>query len=378
MSNKNGNTKKQKIVIKIGTSTLTDEQGRVDLAFIKELADQVSILQTGNYEVLIVTSGAIIAGLNVLDMPSKRPDDMQTLQAAAAVGQVELIKQYAHAFETRGLRTAQVLLTRNDISNREAYLHARDTLQRLIELSVIPIINENDTVAVEEIRFGDNDTLAAQVAILIAADLVILLSDIEGLYSTDPRIDEDAELIRHIEGFTEEIVAAAGDTQTSKGSGGMVTKLEAARQLLAAGIPMVICEGHQKNVIIDVVSGEPIGTRFAGQNSGHSKARKLWNALSGSVKGSVVVDDGAAKALRERGSSLLPVGIIRVDGDFSKGDIIDIRIQSGFLIGRGVTRYSAENLNSIIGRSSEELADSGAIDASLRFEVMHRDEMVVF
>ena len=371
-------TTSRRVVIKIGTSTLTDEQGHIDSAYIDDLARQVSVLRSMDCEVMVVSSGAIIAGLEALNMPPNRPDDIPTLQAAAAIGQVELSKQYSQAFAPFGLRVAQVLLTRNDTSNREAYLHARDTLQRLLELGIIAVINENDTVAVDEIRFGDNDTLAAQVAILTAADLVILLSDIEGLYSTDPRVDEDAELIRHIAGFTEEIVAAAGCEGSSKGSGGMVTKLEAARQLMAAGIPMVICEGHYKDVVIEVVSGTPLGTRFTSEHGAQVKARKLWNALSGNVKGSVHVDDGAVKALRERGGSLLSVGIIKVEGDFLKGNIIDIRSMNGFLIGRGISHHDAEIVVRMMGRSSEELINSGLLDEQARCEVVHRDEMVIF
>ena len=372
------NEQAHRIVIKIGTSTLTDEKGRVSAAYISDLTRQVASLYEAGSEVIIVSSGAIIAGIEALDMPPQRPDDIPTLQAAAAIGQVELAKHYAQAFGASGLRVAQVLLTRNNIENREAYLHARDTLLRLLELGVVPIINENDTVAVDEIRFGDNDTLAAQVAILIKADLVILLSDIDGLYTADPRVDEDARLIRHIAGFTEEILAGAGHEGSSKGSGGMITKLEAARQLMAAGIPMVICEGRQKDVVIEVASGNRIGTRFASEQPNHLKARKLWSALSGSVKGAVVVDDGAVKALRERGGSLLPVGITQADGDFAKGNCIDIRTASGFLIGRGITQYAATDVERMVGLSSEKLADLNLLDKQGHHEIIHRDEMVIF
>jgi len=378
MSKHYGAEKAQRIVIKIGTSTLTTEQGGVDAAYIADLARQVASLRLEGKEIVIVTSGAIIAGLEALAMPPQRPDDIPTLQAAAAIGQVELIKHYARAFEVFDLCIAQVLLTRNDIIHREAYLHARDTLQRLMELGVIAVINENDTVAVEEIRFGDNDTLAAQVAILIGADLVILISDIDGLYTADPRVDEDARLIEHIAGFTEEIVSAAGCAGSSKGSGGMLTKLEAARQLMAAGIPMVICEGQRPDVIIEVVSGGLIGTRFASEHPAHTKARKLWNALSGNVKGSVVIDDGAVTALRERGSSLLSVGVTGLAGTFAKGNIIDIRSSSGFLIGRGISQHDAAQVTRMIGHSREELISLALIDEPARYEVIHRDEMVIF
>jgi glutamate 5-kinase len=365
-------------VIKIGTSTLTDESGKLDSRFFLELASQVAQLIAEGCEVLVVSSGAIIAGLEAFGLPPSRPGDIPTLQAAAALGQVELSRHYAAAFEPLGIKTAQVLLTRGDIANRESYLYARDTLQRLFEMGAVTVINENDTIAVDEIRFGDNDTLAAQVAILVKADLVILLSDIEGLYTADPRIDEDAQLIREIGAFTEEIVQAAGVAASGKGSGGMVTKLEAARLLMAAGIPMVICEGSRHGVVAEVVSGTNVGTRFEGGHAAHGKARKLWRALSGAVTGSVVVDDGAVKALRDRGGSLLPVGIVRVDGSFERGAVVDIRAQSGFLIGRGIIRYSAEALTSVAGMTSGALSSKDLPGASTKYEAIHRDEMVVF
>ncbi|MCL2756537.1 MAG: glutamate 5-kinase [Coriobacteriia bacterium] len=378
MSRQNKNGKAQRIVIKIGTSTLTDNQGRVDAAYIEDLARQVAMLRAQGKDVVIVTSGAIIAGLEALNLPPRRPDDIPTLQAAAAIGQVELTRHYAREFEAHGLCVAQILLTRNDIDRREAYLHARDTLHRLMELGAVAVINENDTVAVDEIRFGDNDTLAAQVAILIVADLVILLSDIEGLYTADPRVDEDARLIEHIAGLTEELVAGAGAAGSGKGSGGMVTKLEAARQLMAAGIPMVICEGHRENVILDVVSGLAVGTLFESEHNSQTHARKLWKALSGTVKGAVVIDDGAIFALRERGGSLLPVGVTAVSGSFMRGNIIDIRSASGFLIGRGISQHDASVVELIMGHSSDELPSLVSLEEPMKDEVVHRDEMVVF
>ncbi|MCL1847683.1 MAG: glutamate 5-kinase [Coriobacteriia bacterium] len=369
----------KRVVIKIGSSTLTDTQGRIDLPYIDQLAAQVQRLREQGSEVILVTSAAISAGLQALGMPPQRPNSMPVLQAAAAVGQLELAKVYAQVFANRGFKVGQILLTRFEIENRSTYLHARDTIEKLLELGVVPLINENDTVAVDEIRFGDNDTLAAQVAILVKADLCVLLSDIEGLYAADPRLVEDAELLENVGSFTEEIVNAAGESGSLSGSGGMVTKLEAARMLMAAGIPMVICEGHVPDAVIDAAAGKQVGTRFAQEDTRHSAgARKLWVALSGSAKGVIYVDDGAVKALREQGSSLLSVGVTRVAGSFIAGQAVNIRALDGFLIGRGITGFSSEELALAAGLKSTELAGHEQLGHLAQTEVIHRDQMVVF
>jgi glutamate 5-kinase len=379
----------RRLVVKIGTSTLTDDAGRIDVGYISALAGQVACLTSGGTEVVVVTSGAIIAGLESLGMPLRRPDDIPTLQAAAAIGQVELARRYADAFQAHGLLCAQILLTRHDIESRDTYLHARETLLRLIELGAICVINENDTVAVDEIRFGDNDTLAAQVAMLIKADLVVVLSDIDGLYSADPRLDEDARLIEQVASFSAEIVAAAGSAGTSKGSGGMATKLDAARFLMAAGIPMVICQGRRQNALIDAAGGTGIGTRFAKERQAQAPSRKLWRALAGKARGAAFIDDGAVAALRERGGSLLPVGVMAVEGEFTRGAVIDIRSAEGLPVGRGISRYDSQMLRGSLGKRSGEVRDSlagGSLAGDslagesnhTRTEVIHRDEMVVF
>jgi glutamate 5-kinase len=369
----------RRIVIKIGSSTLTSADGKLDVPYIEGLAAQAQALRVRGCEVIIVTSAAIAAGLETLGMPSARSESIPALQAAAAVGQLELTKAYAWAFEEQGIKVGQILLTRFEIENRATYLHARDTIETLLELGVVPLINENDTVAVDEIRFGDNDTLAAQVAILIKADLVILLSDIAGLYTADPRLDEDARLLETVGSFTEEIVNAAGEAGSARGSGGMVTKLEAARMLMAAAIPLVICEGHAPNAVIDAAYGRRVGTRFL-QEDGRRQAgaRKLWLALSGSVKGGVYVDDGAVRALRKRGSSLLPVGVQRVEGEFAAGQVVNIRTLGGFLIGRGITNYSSDELAVAAGRKSSDIATDASLTHLANTEAIHRDQLVVF
>jgi glutamate 5-kinase len=312
-------------------------------------------------------------------MPPSRPSDIPTLQAAAAVGQIELTQSYARAFASHDLKLAQILITKNDMTNRESYLHARDTLERLLELGIIPLINENDTIAIDEIRFGDNDTLAAHIAILVKADLVVLLSDIDGLYTADPRRSEDAELLERVEEFTREIVDAAGSAGSEKGSGGMFTKLEAARMLMAAAIPMVICEGHAQHAILNAAQGTLKGTRFEREDNGrHATARKLWLALTGTVCGTVIVDKGAVKALRERGSSLLPVGVVSLEGSFERGSVVDIRSEDGLLIGRGISNYSAAALAEAAGQRSSTLISSNTLASNGKTEVVHRDAMVIF
>ncbi|HBT94604.1 MAG TPA: glutamate 5-kinase [Coriobacteriia bacterium] len=370
---------RKRVIIKIGSSTLTDETGKVDADYIDDVASQVSQLWQQGFEVVIVTSAAITAGLEALSLPTARPNSIPMLQAAAAVGQLELSKVYSHALAKHKLAVGQILLTRFEIENRTTYLHARDTIEQLLELGVVPLINENDTVAVDEIRFGDNDTLAAQVAILIKADLVILLSDIDGLYTADPRIDEDAKLLESIGSFTEEIIASAGLAGSNRGSGGMVTKIEAARMLMAASIPMIICEGHVPDVIVDTALGKQIGTRFASSDNGHRYgARQLWLALSGSVKGTVFIDDGAVRALREQGGSLLAVGVKRVEGGFEAGQAWDIRSLENSLIGRGICGYSSDELMLAAGKRTSEIGDNKLLGHLAGTEVIHRDQMVVF
>lgn len=368
----------RRIVIKVGTSTLTDDRGRINLAYIARLIEQISIIKRRGTEVVLVTSGAITAGLEKLGLASERPDEMAILQAAAAIGQVELIRQYTYCANNCDMTVGQILVTRGITSDRHAYLHARTTILRLLELGALPIVNENDTIAVDEIRFGDNDTLAATVATLINADLVILLTDIEGLYTADPRKDSDAELLRHIGTLTEDIIAAAGGVGSKSGSGGMATKVEAARVLMLAGIPTVICEGHRYNALQDIISGDDVGTRFdAEADKPTINAKKLWIALGDKAHGNIYVDAGAARALKDRGSSLLPVGIIDVDGSFQASSVVNIRDDKGYLIGRGITRYSSDEILAYKGMRSSQIGSSPNGQTMVE-EVIHRDEMIVF
>lgn len=368
----------RRIVVKVGTSTLTRESGRIDLTFMNSLMDQIAEVRAKGTQVVLVSSGAITAGLEILGMSSDRPDDIPTLQAAAAIGQVEIARQYAYCAQSADIVTAQVLITRQVTSDRSSYLHARNTLDRLLELGVLPIVNENDTVAVDEIRFGDNDTLAATVASIINADLVILLSDIAGLYTADPRKSDDAQLIDHVGSFTEELVGVAGGVGSKTGSGGMITKVEAARVLMRAGIPMVICEGHVDHALERAISGKGVGTLFSSENEQSAvRAKKLWIALGDKARGALIIDDGAVRALSERGASLLPVGVRKVVGQFDKGAIVNIRDLSGRLVGRGITRASSDEILAEAGLRSERI-DASRETRREHVDVVHRDDMIVF
>ena len=363
----------KRIVVKVGTSTLTGADGRVDRVWLADLARQTASLRASGADVVVVSSGAIAAGVEALGLGA-RPSDLTGLQAAAAVGQVRLIGTYAEVMGSVDVPVAQVLLTRHDTGHRQAYVFACRTLDRLLDMRVVPVVNENDTTAVEEIRFGDNDTLAALVGVMVHADLVVLLTDIEGLYDHDPGRGDDAVLLEHIDELTDEVVAAAGGSASEHGTGGMATKLDAARILMKAGIPMVVCDGRRRDVLIDAFAGEPVGTYFAGGEE-DVEARKLWIAFARHPKGTVVVDDGAREALCLRGTSLLPAGVVRVEGRFAAGDPVAIADTTGKQLARGLADVSSSDLERIRGMRSDAVA---ALDPALAGrEVVHRDRLVI-
>ncbi|MHB8051342.1 MAG: glutamate 5-kinase [Coriobacteriia bacterium] len=361
------------VVVKVGSSTVTGADGRVDRGYLASLADQVRVLTEGGYSVVVVTSGAIAAGFETLHF-AERPTDMPTLQATAAVGQVLLVDAYREIFGERGMKIGQVLVTRHEVGHRQQYVHACQTFERLLELEIVPIVNENDTTAVEEIRFGDNDHLAALVGMMVHADLVVLLTDIEGLYSADPRIDVDARLLERVEAVTEEHLASAGGPGSGVGSGGMTTKLEAARALMKAGIPMVVCDGRRPNVVTDAVAGTPVGTLFAGGQAA-VKGRKLWLAYAGHPRGSVTIDDGAKHALCSRGGSLLPAGVVDVTGSFVIGDAVAIVDGEGGDVARGLAGMSSADLKRVRGLKTAEI--SRVLPNWDGAEVVHRDHLVI-
>lgn len=363
----------RRIVIKVGSSTLACPDGGLDRPLAETLVGQVARLKQDGWQPVLVTSGAIAAGFEALGLPM-RPSDMPSLQASASVGQVQVLGMYAALFAAHGITVGQVLLTRHDTKDRQAYLHARNTFERLLTLGAVPVVNENDTVAVDEIRFGDNDTLAALVAVMVGADLVVLLTDIEGLYSSDPRVDAEAELLEHISELTEQVLSAAGGAGTEMGSGGMLTKVEAAKVLMKAGIPMVVCDGRRPDVVLGAARGEAVGTYFAG-NTDSIGARKLWIALGHRPCGDIVIDDGAREALTMRGKSLLPAGVVGVTGTFEAGDAVVLRDATGAMIARGLVGISSADLERVKGLTSKQIALE-APDVAGR-EVVHRDHLVI-
>ena len=353
----------KRLVIKIGSSTLTTSESKIDYAYLAEVTDQVARVRAAGWRPIVVTSAAIACGLERLSI-EKRPHDMPSLQAAASVGQSALSTAYAEAFARHGIVTSTVLLTRRDTADRRAYLHARDTFDRLLELGVVPIVNENDTISVEQIRFGDNDTLAALVACLVEADLMVILSDIEGLYDANPH---------------PEIMAVAGEAGTTVGSGGMITKIKAARVLMVAGIPLVVCDGHRAEAIVDAAAGEDVGTLFVAAKKPHEiTPKKLWIALGDAARGALAVDDGAKAALIERGSSLLSVGVRSVEGRFEANDIVDIKDATGHLFARGKVAFASDEAALAIGRTRAELQANRLLASLADKPLVHRDELVVF
>lgn len=368
----------RRLVVKIGSSTLTTSESKIDYVFLREVARQVAVVREAGWQPIIVTSAAIACGLEALGI-EKRPHDMPSLQAAASVGQGALSAAYAEAFAVHDIITSVVLLTRRDTADRRAYLHARDTFDKLLELGVVPIVNENDTISVEQIRFGDNDTLAALVACLVEADLMVVLSDIDGLYDANPNECAHAQLMRNVDSIGPAILAAAGGAGTTVGSGGMITKIKAARVLMVAGIPMVICHGRAQEAIVGATMGSDVGTRFTATHKPHLiTPKKLWIALGDATKGTLVVDAGAKAALIDRGSSLLSVGVTKVEGNFNAGDIIDILDQTGYLFARGRVAAASDEVELAVGHSRAVLQANRLLAPLADKALVHRDELVVF
>ena len=366
------------LVVKIGTSTLATAEGRIDRDYLGKIADQVKRVRDAGWNPIIVTSAAITSGLEALGI-RERPQDIPSLQAAASVGQGVLTSAYAEALAPYGIVTSLVLLTRRDTADRTAYLHARDTFDRLLDMGVVPIVNENDTVSVEQIRFGDNDTLAALVACLVEAELVVILSDIDGLFDANPRKVPDARLIEHVDAIGSDILAAAGDAGTAMGSGGMITKIKAARVLMVAGIPLVVCNGNRADAVVDAADGKPVGTLFSASERPHEiTPKKLWIALGDATRGALRVDDGAKAALIERGSSLLAVGVVNVEGCFDAGDIVDILDAAGHVFARGRVSADSDEVELAEGLDQKTLAGNRLLAHLAERPLVHRDELVVF
>jgi glutamate 5-kinase len=359
------------LVVKLGSSIVAADDGELRTDVLDSVCEQVSALEQAGERVVMVTSGAIARGMRLMELPV-RPRAMDELQAASAVGQGDLFRAYESRLSGRGTRAAQVLLTAADIAARTNYLNARQTLRRLVAWGVVPVINENDTTATDEISFGDNDFLAAQVALLLDARLLVLLTNIDGLLSADPATDADADLIAEVDDYSELAGFEIGAGTSAFGSGGMRSKVAAAEMAGEAGIPAVICNGTAPGTLAAAAAGEAVGTRFSAQPARDSSF-KLWLKYAKPARGRLVVDDGAARVLRESGSSLLPVGITAVDGEFDAGDAVDV-LAAGAVIGKGIAEYSSRELAQVLGMKTEAVRELLPQAAD---EVVHRDRFVL-
>jgi len=368
----------RRVVVKLGSSVVADSDGAPRMNVLAGVCDRLAAFHVEGNEVIVVTSGAIARGIRVMRLP-QRPSSVRALQAASAVGQGKLYRIYDELLRERDVTSAQVLLTFFDMSARTHYLNARQTLSTLLEWRVMPVINENDTTATDEISFGDNDFLAAQVAVLVAADELILMTDIDGLYTADPRLHPDAHIVAEVSDFETLEEFEIGHTTSPLGSGGMRSKVVAAEMATAAGIATVICNGLRPEALAAVLAGEPEGTRFAPREARYSSF-KLWLKYAKPSRGTLVVDAGAARAVGEGSASLLPVGVVEVIGDFDAGDAVEIAPRDGRgdghgrTLAKGICNYSAEELRQVIGRKSEAVRE---ILPRATEEAVHRDYLVL-
>jgi len=363
----------QTVVVKIGSALLTDRTSGLSRARIDEWCKQISGLMSEGRHLLLVSSGAVAEGVQRLGL-SQRPVTVHGLQAAAAVGQMGLVQAYERAFSAHGRHTAMVLLTHDDLSDRQRYLNARATLAELLKLGVIPVINENDTVATDEIRFGDNDTLAALVANLLQADALVILTDTDGLHNQDPRLNPQAPIVTWADASDAHLDAMVGEGAGELGRGGMVTKLKAARIAARSGAHTVIAGGRQADVLTRVLRGDGVGTLLSASVL-PLDARKRWIAGHLKPRGDLVLDEGAVQAVLTRGVSLLPVGVVEVRGQFSRGDVVRCVAGDGKLIAQGLANYSSTEIAKLAGASTSEI--SARLGFSLEPELVHRDNLVV-
>ncbi len=366
-------TQAHTVVVKVGTNVLTVEDGRLDPARIQALADQIHRIRQSGRKIALVSSGAIGAGVGRLQL-GKRPTDLRQLQACAAIGQSFLMRAYQECFDQHNTHTAQILLTAGDFDNRARYLNVRNTILTLFEWGVVPIINENDTVSIAEIKFGDNDHLAAMLTNLLQAPLLILLTVVDGLYSSDPGADPKAEKLATVGSIDISVMEMAGASRSALGTGGMRSKLRAARLATAAGESVIMANGATPGMLDAIFASEPVGTLFLPLGSS-IPAWKRWLGFTAQPKGKVLVNSGARTALRELGKSLLPVGVVEVQGTFNKGDVVSVCDMTGTEFARGLTNYSSEDACQILGLRTEKISE---VIGSIPYEEMvHRDNLVV-
>ena len=362
----------KRMVVKIGSNVLTENNG-LNLTAIRSITRQICRLIDAGLEVILVSSGAMASGVKKVGL-TKRPDELPQRQAVAAVGQAGLIMEYEKAFSRYHKKAAQILLTREDLSNRKRYLNARNTLYTLLSWQVVPIINENDTVSVEEIELGDNDNLAAMITLLMDADILINLTDIEGLYNKDPRTYHDAELIPIVAAITKSTEKYATEIPGALGTGGMISKIRAARKVNSAGVPMVIARGDKPNILLKLFSGKAHGTFFVPKKE-KLASRKCWIAFSLKPHGALKIDDGAVNAILKNGKSLLPSGIVAVEKDFSIGAPVAFKNQKNEILGIGLANYSAADIRKIMGLKSKQI--KAVLGHKVYDEVIHRDNLAI-
>lgn len=366
--------KAKRIVIKVGTSTITYANGKRNFSQIDRLAREISDLQNQGKEMILVTSGAVAVGVDRMGLPGK-PKTIPGKQAAAAVGQGVLMHTYEKFFADYGQIVAQVLITKTEAIDRHRYTNTRNTFMELMRQRVIPIVNENDVVALDELKIGDNDNMSALVAGIVDADLVIILSDVDGLYTANPQTHPDAVIVPEVAEITPEIEASAGGVGSARGTGGMATKIQAAKAATSSGIHLVIASGTEKNAITRVLQGEELGTLFVSREN-RLQFRKRWLAFGAKIAGSIVVDDGCAKAIRKAGGcSILPAGVFAVQGEFLPGSTVSVIDKDAHELARGLVHYSSAELEQIKGCNSGEIAN---ILGHKNFdEVIHRDDLVI-
>lgn len=363
----------RRIVVKVGSSLVTNEGRGLDEAAIEEWSRQLAALVKDGREVIMVSSGAIAEGMKRLGW-TRRPKEIHELQAAAAVGQMGLAQMYETRLRAHGLPSAQVLLTHADLADRERYLNARSTLLTLLDLGVVSVINENDTVVTDEIKFGDNDTLGALVANLVEADVLVILTDQKGLYTADPRKDPAAQFVHEARAGDPALEQMAGGAGSSIGKGGMITKILAAKRAAGSGASTVIAWGREPSVLLRLAQGEAIGTLLVAQ-TGKTQARKQWMADHLQLRGAVVVDAGAVRKLREDGKSLLPIGMTAVEGEFSRGEVIAVRDEQGAEIARGLANYASAEARLLCRKPSSEIEI--LLGYTAEQEMVHRDNLVL-
>ncbi len=362
----------KRVVVKIGSNVLTQNNG-LNLKAIQSITRQICRLIDDGREVILVSSGAMASGVKKVGLP-KRPDELPKRQAVAAVGQAGLIMEYEKSFGRFHKKVAQILLTSEDLSSRKRYLNARNTLYTLLGWQVVPIINENDTVSVEEIKLGDNDNLAAMITLLMEADILINLTDIEGLFNKDPRIHPDAELIPMVTTITRSTEQYAGEIPGALGTGGMISKIRAARKVNSAGVPMVIAKGDEPNILIKLFSDGAYGTFFVPRKE-KLASRKCWIAFSLKPQGAVKIDDGAANAILKNGKSLLPSGIVAVEADFNIGAAVEFKNRKNEILGIGLANYCAADIRKIMGLKSNRI--KAVLGHKAYDEVIHRDNLAI-